>query len=85
MSNRVVTYRHVLLQPALRENAVEFRSQLPLGQDGKHHTLQYQGLRTLTTHNRTDTEQRKHLTDLNEQNETKNEERGRELCSAHHG
>lgn len=47
----LVTYRDVLLQSALRENTVEFRSQLSLRQNGKHHTLQHHGLRPLKTHN----------------------------------
>lgn len=45
-----VTYRDVLLQSALRENAIEFRSQLPLCQDCKHHTLQYHGFSPLKRH-----------------------------------
>lgn len=51
MNNNTVTYRDILLKSALRENTVEFRSQLPLRQDGKHHTLQHHGLRPLKTHN----------------------------------
>lgn len=38
------TYRDVLLQSTLRENPVEFRSELPFCQNGKHYTLQHHGL-----------------------------------------
>lgn len=51
MNNNVVTYGDILLQSALRENTVEFWSQLPFRQDSKHHTLQHHGLRPLKTHN----------------------------------
>lgn len=49
-TNNTVTYRDVLLQSALRENTIEFRSQFPLCQDGKHHTLQHHGFSPLKTH-----------------------------------
>ena len=52
VNNKMATYRDVLLQPALREDPVELRAELPLGQDRKHHALEHHGLRALRTHNR---------------------------------
>lgn len=47
----MMTYWDVLLQSALGEYTIEFRSKLPFCQDGKHHTLQHHGLSPLKRHN----------------------------------
>lgn len=41
------TYRDKLFQSPLREDAVEFGTQLALGQDGKHDTLQHHSISAL--------------------------------------
>lgn len=51
MQLRTGTYGDVLLQAALRENTVEFGSELSLSQDGEHHALQHHGLGALKIHN----------------------------------
>lgn len=50
MKDRPVTYGDVLLQAALRENPVQFGSELSLSQDGEHHALQHHGLGALKIH-----------------------------------